>query len=299
MEKLLTLAEETADAVAGAVDTATTTPTLTERLSGVLDTVLNWATTSGIRVLVALIILFISFRIVNVIGRKIEKAGNSGKLDKTLAKVFAYIFKLGLKVVIGVSLIGYVGIDTSGLTALIASFGVCVGLAVNGALSNLAGGVLIIVTRPFKVDDYIEAQGVSGTVDEIRITSTKIITPDNKVIYIPNGALSSGTIVNYSERDTRRVEHTFSIAYENDATAAMELLKSIVNSHELVLQDPAPTVRMSSHGESSINIVVRAWTKSSDYWTVHFDLLETVKAEFDKAGISIPYNQLDVHIKND
>ena len=193
----------------------------------------------------------------------------------------------------------YVGIDTSGLTALIASFGVCVGLAVNGALSNLAGGVLIIVTRPFKVDDYIEAQGVSGTVDEIRITSTKIITPDNKVIYIPNGALSTGTIVNYSEKDTRRVEHTFSIAYENDAVAAMELLKSIVNSHELVLQDPAPTVRMSSHGESSINIVVRVWTKSSDYWTVHFDLLETVKAEFDKAGISIPYNQLDVHIKND
>ena len=299
MEKLLTLAEETADAVAGAVDTATTTPTLTERLSGILDTVLNWATTSGIRVLVALIILFISFRIVNVIGRKIEKAGNSGKLDKTLAKVFAYVFKLGLKVVIGVSLIGYVGIDTSGLTALIASFGVCVGLAVNGALSNLAGGVLIIVTRPFKVDDYIEAQGVSGTVDEIRITSTKIITPDNKVIYIPNGALSSGTIVNYSEKDTRRVEHTFSIAYENDAVAAMELLKSIVNSHELVLQDPAPTIRMSSHGESSINIVVRAWAKSSDYWTVHFDLLETVKAEFDKAGISIPYNQLDVHIKKD
>ena len=276
-----------------------TAPTWSERLSGVLDTVIGWATNTGIKIIIALIIMLITFKIINVIGRKIEKAGTTGKLDKTLSKVFAYIFKLGLKIVIGICLVGYVGIDTSGLAALVTSLGVCVGLAVNGALSNLAGGVLIIITRPFKVDDYIEAQGVSGTVDEIRITATRIITPDNKVIYIPNGALSTGTIINYSEKDTRRVDHTFSIAYENDAVKAMELLKNIVDAHELVLKDPAPTIRMSGHGESSINIVVRVWTKSSDYWTVHFDLLETVKAEFDKAGISIPYNQLDVHIKND
>jgi small conductance mechanosensitive channel len=276
-----------------------TAPTWSERLSGVLDTVIGWATSTGIKVIIALIIMLITFKIINVIGRKIEKAGTTGKIDKTLSKVFAYVFKLGLKIIIAICLVGYVGIDTSGLAALVTSLGVCVGLAVNGALSNLAGGVLIIITRPFKVDDFIEAQGVSGTVDEIRITATRVITPDNKVIYIPNGALSSGTIINYSEKDTRRVDHTFSIAYENDAVKAMELLNSIVNAHELVLKDPAPTVRMSSHGESSINIVVRVWTKSSDYWTVHFDLLETVKAEFDKAGISIPYNQLDVHIKND
>ena len=280
-------------------EVVTAAPTWTERLNSMLDTVIGWATTTGIKVIVALVILLISFKIVNAIGRRIEKAGTTGKLDKTLSKVFAYAFKLGLKIVIAICLVGYVGIDTSGLAALVTSLGVCAGLAVNGALSNLAGGVLIILTRPFKVDDFIEAQGVSGTVDEIRITSTRIITPDNKVIYLPNGALSSGTIVNYSEKDTRRVDHTFSIAYENDYNKAMEILRGIVESHELVLKDPEPTIRVSGHGESSINIVVRAWTKSSDYWTVHFDLLETVKTEFDKAGISIPYNQLDVHIKND
>ncbi len=280
-------------------EVVTAAPTWTDRLNSMLDTVIGWVTSTGIKVIVALVILLISFKIVNAIGRRIEKAGTTGKLDKTLSKVFSYAFKLGLKIVIAICLVGYVGIDTSGLAALITSLGVCAGLAVNGALSNLAGGVLIILTRPFKVDDFIEAQGVSGTVDEIRITSTRIITPDNKVIYLPNGALSSGTIVNYSEKDTRRVDHTFSIAYENDYNKAMEILRGIVESHELVLKDPAPTIRVSGHGESSINIVVRVWTKSSDYWTVHFDLLETVKTEFDKAGISIPYNQLDVHIKND
>jgi small conductance mechanosensitive channel len=268
-------------------------------LGTVLDHLVSWCLNTGIKVLIAVILLVVSFRIITVISRKIEKKGDSEKYDKTIMKTLAYIFGVAAKVVVAVGLIGYVGIDTSGITALIASLGVCFGLAVNGAVANIAGGVLIIVTRPFRVDDYIEAQGVSGTVDEIRITATRVITPDNKVIYIPNGALSSGTIINYSEKDTRRVDHTFSIAYENDAVKAMELLNSIVNAHELVLKDPAPTVRMSSHGESSINIVVRVWTKSSDYWTVHFDLLETVKAEFDKAGISIPYNQLDVHIKND
>ena len=280
-------------------EVVTAAPTWTDRLNSMLDTVIGWVTSTGIKVIVALVILLISFKIVNAIGRRIEKAGTTGKLDKTLSKVFSYAFKLGLKIVIAICLVGYVGIDTSGLAALVTSLGVCAGLAVNGALSNLAGGVLIILTRPFKVDDFIEAQGVSGTVDEIRITSTRIITPDNKVIYLPNGALSSGTVVNYSEKDTRRVDHTFSIAYENDYNKAMEILRGIVESHELVLKDPEPTIRVSGHGESSINIVVRAWTKSSDYWTVHFDLLETVKTEFDKAGISIPYNQLDVHIKND
>ena len=209
-----------------------TAPTWSERLSGVLDTVIGWATNTGIKIIIALIVMLITFKIINVIGRKIEKAGTTGKLDKTLSKVFAYIFKLGLKIVIGICLVGYVGIDTSGLAALVTSLGVCIGLAVNGALSNLAGGVLIIITRPFKVDDYIEAQGVSGTVDEIRITATRIITPDNKVIYLPNGALSSGTIINYSEKDTRRVEHTFSIAYENDAVP-QEAMNEIFTPEEM------------------------------------------------------------------
>ena len=276
-----------------------TAPTWSERLSGVLDTVIGWATNTGIKIIIALIIMLITFKIINVIGRKIEKAGTTGKLDKTLSKVFAYIFKLGLKIVIGICLVGYVGIDTSGLAALVTSLGVCVGLAVNGALSNLAGGVLIIITRPFKVDDMIEAQGYTGVVQDIRLTNTRIFTGDNKVVYIPNGALANGNIVNYTENELRRVDFTFSISYTNDFEKAKAIINEIFAAHELTIKEKGTTVRVSAHNASSIDIAARAWAKSSDYWAVYFDVLEAVKSEFDKNGIEIPYNQLDVHVKND
>ena len=267
-------------------------------LHNILNTVINWVTTAGLRLLIALALMFISFKIVNVVARKIEKTADNGKLDKTLARTFAYIFRLGLKCLIAICLVGFVGIDTSGLAALVVSLGACVGLALNGALSNLAGGILIILTRPFRVDDFIEAQGHSGTVEDIHITNTKIRTVDNKVVYIPNGPLSSGTVVNYSVKDTRRVDFTFSIGYSDDFEKAKGIVMDILKSHDLVLDDPAPMVRVSAHGASSIDLVARAWVKSGDYWTVNFDVLETVKAAFDKEGIEIPFNQLDVHVKN-
>ena len=270
-----------------------------ETINNILNTVISWVTSSGLKLLIALVILFISFKIINGIGRKIEKMGDKEKVDKTLARVLAYIFKLGLKVVIAVCLVGYVGIDTSGLAALLVSFGACIGLALNGALGNLAGGVLIILTRPFRVDDFIEAQGYSGVVEDIRITCTRVRTGDNKVVYIPNGALSGGSIVNYSEKELRRVDNTFSIAYSNDFEKAKAIIAKICEAHELILKDPQPTIRVSAHSASSIDIVTRVWVKSGDYWTVHFDLLESVKAAFDKEGIEIPFNQLDVHVKND
>ena len=264
-----------------------------------VNTLVGWVTTTGLRVVIALILLCISFKIINKFSRKISKKGESGKLDKTLAKVFSYTFSVTLKCVVAICLVGYVGIDTSGLAALVTSLGVCVGLALNGALANLAGGVLIIITRPFRVDDFIEAQGYSGVVEDIRITSTRLRTGDNKIVYIPNGALSSGSIVNYSEKELRRVDLTFSIAYNNDFSKAKSIITEICDAHELVLKDPAITVRVSEHAASSINIVTRAWTKNENYWTVYFDLLETVKTKFDEEGIEIPFNQVDVHIKND
>ncbi len=259
----------------------------------------NWVATTGVKIVVALIILFVSFKAINVIARKIERKSNDKKADKTIMKTLAYLFKLGLKIVVVICLVGYLGIDTSGLTALVTSLGVCVGLAVNGALSNMAGGVLIILTRPFRVDDFIEAQGYSGTVTDIHLTNTKIVTPDNKVVYIPNGTLANGNILNYSEKDTRRVDLEFSIGYSDDFEKAKAILFRICENHELVLKDPAPFVRVGEHGASSINIKTRVWTKSADYWTVYFDLTERVKLEFDKEGIEIPFNQLDVHIKKE
>ena len=259
----------------------------------------SWVLNTGIKILISLVILMISFRIIKKITRKITKKGETGKYDKTITKTFAYAFSIGAKTLVIVCLIGYLGIDTSGITALIASLGVCIGLAVNGAVSNLAGGVIILVTRPFKVDDFIEAQGISGTVEDIHMICTKIRTPDNKVIYVPNGSLANGNIINYSEKDTRRLELKFAIAYNSNYEKAKTLVWDIVTSHELVLSDPTPFVRMTAHGESSITLTARVWTKGSDYWNVNFDLLEAVKKSFDENGIEIPYNQLDVHVKND
>ena len=270
-----------------------------EILNNVLNSIIGWATTAGLRLLIAIVILIVSFKVINAVAKKIAKQGDKGKLDKTLAKTFAYLFKLAMKICIAICLVGYVGIDTSGLAALVVSFGACIGLALNGAVANLAGGVVILVTRPFKVDDFIEAQGVSGTVEDIHITCTRIRTGDNKVVYLPNGALSAGTITNYSEKDTRRVDFTFSIGYANDFEKAKAIVLDVCNAHELVLKDPAPMVRVSEHGASSINLVTRVWVNSGDYWTVNFDLLEAVKKAFDEQGIEIPYNQLDVHVKKD
>lgn len=255
--------------------------------------------TTIVKVVLSLILLFISFKIINAVSRKIEKGSEKKNADKTIMKTLAYIFRLGLKIVVVIALVGFLGIDTSGLTALVASLGVCVGLAVNGAVANLAGGVLIILTRPFRVDDYIAAQGYEGTVVDIHITNTKLVTPDNKVIYLPNGTLSNGSIVNYSEKELRRVDMVFSIGYAEDFDKARKLLLDICNSHQLVLQEPAPFVRMKEHAASSININTRVWVKSSDYWTVYADITERVKKAFDENGIEIPFNQLDVHVKTD
>jgi len=269
-----------------------------EWLETVLNNIISWATTTGLKLVIALIVMFVSFKIINWVAKKITTNGEKKRLDKTILKTVSHLIKIGGKVIVTVCLVGFVGIDTSAITALIASFGVCIGLAVNGAVSNIAGGVLILITRPFKVDDFIEAQGICGTVVDIRMINTKIVTGDNKVIYIPNGTLANDNIINYSEKELRRVDFSFSIAYDADFNKARTVVEDILKSHELVLDDPAPFVRMSKHAASSIDLVARAWVKSGDYWTVNFDVLEKVKAEFDENGIEIPFEQLDVHVKN-
>jgi len=263
-----------------------------------LNTLAQWATNTGVKIIISLVIMFVSFKIINVVSKKIVKRGGKKHSDKTIFQTLAYVLKIGLKIIVVICLIGYLGIDTSGLTALIASLGVGIGLAVNGALSNLAGGVLIILTRPFKIDDYIEVLGHAGTVVDIHITNTKLLTPDNKVIYLPNGSLSNAEIVNYSEKDLRRVDFMFSIGYGDDFVKAKQIITDICVAHELVLKDPQPFVRVKEHGASSINITARVWAKNADYWTVYFDIIEAVKTAFDKEGIEIPFNQLDVNIKN-
>lgn len=275
-------------------------PTSNLTIGQIVDAIWNWAKTTGVKILIALVVLIISFFLIKVITRRLlKKMQKNKKVDKTISKTLIHATSILFKILVVVALISYLGVDTSGITALITSLGVCVGLAVNGALSNLAGGFLILVTRPFKIDDYIEAEGFSGTVLDIRITNTKLCTPDNKIIYIPNGKLSAAEIVNYSESPTRRVDLTFSISYANDFEKAEKILLDICNKHPLILKDPAPTARLTEHASSSINITLKAWVNNGDYWDVRFDLLESVKKAFDKNHIEIPFTQMDVHVKND
>ena len=273
--------------------------TTATKTAEIIEALRNWALTTGVKIVAALIILLISFRIVTIISRRIEKKlDKSGKFDKTLVRTLSYAGRLVVKIVIATCLVGWLGVDTTGIAALIASLGVGIGLAVNGALSNFAGGILLLVTRPFKVGDFISAQGADGIVEDIRLVSTSIVTLDNKVVHLPNGALSSGNIVNYSEKDIRRVDLDFSVA-GNDPELVRSLILGVCEADEKVLKDPAVFVRVTDYGAGNgVKVTMRAWTKTAQYWDTYFDLLNGVRKAFEENKIVIPFNQLDVHIKN-
>lgn len=267
------------------------------------ETVLGWLTTTGIKILVALLVLIVAFTLINRISKQIEKRSRKQEetkhVDKTVYRTLGYIAKIGLKILVVLSLVAYLGIDTGAITALIASLGVGVGLAVNGTLSNLAGGMLLLFTRPFKDGDYIAANGYEGYVEDIFICNTKIRTNDNKIVYLPNGKLSTSEIVNYTEKNTRRVDLTYSISYADDFEKAEQIVKDVAAANPKILQEPAPKARITAHSASSINLFCPVWCKTEDYWDVLFDMNEQVKKAFDLNGISIPFNQMDVHVKND
>ncbi|MDO4489459.1 MAG: mechanosensitive ion channel [Lachnospiraceae bacterium] len=260
--------------------------------------IIPWITSTGIKVIIAAVILLISFRVINTVCKKLTSTLEVQKsLDTTITRTVGYAASVSLKGLVLICLVGYLGIDTSGLSAVIASLGVCVGLAVNGTLSNLAGGVMLLITRPFSIGDYISAMGNEGTVENIFICNTQITTVDNKIIYLPNSSLSTGTIVNFSRKETRRVDLTFSVA-GNDPSLVRATLLDICDKEELVLTDPAPFARVSDYGAGNgVKMVLRAWCKTEDYWDVYHNLLDAAQAAFEAKGIVVPFNQLDVHMK--
>lgn len=260
--------------------------------------IVPWLTSTGIKIIIALVILLISFRIINTLCKKLTTTlENKKSLDTTVTRTLGYAASVSLKGLVLICLVGYLGIDTSGLSAVIASLGVCAGLAVNGTLSNLAGGVMLLLTRPFRVGDYISAMGNEGIVDNIYICNTQITTVDNKVIFLPNSALSTGTIVNFSAKETRRVDLTFSVA-GNDPSMVRATLLDICDKEELILADPAPFARVTDYGAGNgVKMTLRAWCKTADYWDAYFNLLDAAQAAFEAKGIVVPFNQLDVHMK--
>ncbi len=267
-------------------------------MNQILQNILSWISQEGVKIVIAIVVLLISFQLINWIVRVLKKWCIKKNFDLTLGKILRSIIQIGAKCLVVICLIGYLGFDTTGIAALVATLGLGVGMAVQGSLSNLAGGVLIIVLRPFRIDDFIEAQGISGTVEDVTIFYTYIKTPDNKQICVPNGPLANGNIINYSKKDMRRVDFLFSIRYDEDFVRAQKAIVEVCQAQELVLKDQDITCRMSAHSASSIDITTRVWTKTGDYWTVYFDIMEQVKAKFDAEKIEIPYQQIDIHVNN-
>ena len=263
----------------------------------VWETVWNWCIHDGIKLVVALIVLWIAFKITNFIFKRIYRRLEKRKADKTLSRTFVSIGRKVVKFFLLMMFVAYIGIDTSSIVAAITAGAVTVGLALQGALSNLASGVLIIVLRPFRVGDFIECAGATGTVEDIGLFQTRIVSPDNKVLIVGNSSAINSTIVNYSMKDTRRVDMVFSIAYENDFRKAKSIIREEIEKSGYALKDPAPFVNIKEHGSSSIDLVVRTWVKSPDYWDFYWSMMEDVKMAFDKNGITIPYGQIDVHMK--
>ena len=251
-----------------------------------------------IEVVVVILVFLMLCKVVDVITGGIRRRMRKRNVEKTIVQVVYYLSNKIVKLLLLLMTIGVLGVDTSSLVGLITAAGLGVSLAVQGTLANLAGGILILVLRPFKVDDYIECQGTSGTVEDIRIFYTYLKTPDNKVVLVPNGSIINGNVINYSTKPTRRVDFTFSIDYAADYKLAQQVILDVCAKHNLILEDPKPTVRISKWNSSSIDLSTKVWTKNQDYWTVTFDLLETVYDEFNKAGIKIPYNQLEISYRN-
>lgn len=220
------------------------------------------------------------------------------KLDISLINFFVTAANICLKLLIVLSALNNLGISTTGLIAAFSAAAVAISLALKDSLGNIASGIIILISRPFSTGDLIDAGGSLGTVARIDMIHTTLRTPDNRLIVIPNGQLMNMTITDYSKEPTRRLDLTFGISYDNDPEKAKAIIMDTVKAHPMSLNEPEPFVRVSEHADSAVIITLRVWCETGNYWTLHFDLLEQVRAAFDKNGISIPYNQLDVHVVN-
>ena len=245
----------------------------------------------------AIIILIVGLLVTKLVIKIMSGALKKSKLDITAHSFIKSLVKSALYAVIIVSVLTVLGVPTTSLVAIIGAAGLAVGLALQSSISNLAGGFIVLFSKPFKIGDYIEFSGVEGVVEDISILNTKLLTLDNKAVFIPNGQISSSTLINYNNQETRRLDLVFSISYKNDYKKAKEILNEVVNGNPLTLHEPEPIIRVTAHGASAIEIAVKVWVKAENYWDLHFDLNEDVKTAFDENGISIPYNQLDVFIK--
>ena len=250
----------------------------------------------GSKILLAIVVFLVGRWIVRRLNKLLAKILEKRHVEASLSTFVKSLVNITLTLLLIIVVIGVLGIETSSFIALFASAGVAIGMALSGTLQNFAGGVMILLFKPFKVGDTIEAQGQTGTVRDIQIFNTILATPDNKIIIIPNGGLSTGLMKNYSKEATRRVDWEFGIAYGDDYTKAKAVIARLLDADGRVLKDPAYFIALTSLGESSVNIVVRAWVNAGDYWGVYFDMNEKVYKTFAEENLNIPFPQLDVHL---
>ena len=264
-----------------------------------LSKLLDWGIEVGKDLLGAIIIYIVGRFIIKQVGRLLARILEKRKLEISVQTFLRSLVSILLNLILAFAIVSRLGVETTSFAALLASAGVAIGMALSGNLSNFAGGLIILVFKPFKVGDYIEGQNANGTVREIQIFHTILTTVDNKVIYVPNGALSSNAITNYSKLDTRRAEWVFGVEYGEDFEKVKAVLQRIIDADPRILKDPAPMIALGALSASSVDIKVRAWAKTADYWDVYFDMNKIVYDTFNKEGIGFPFPQLTVHQAKD
>jgi small conductance mechanosensitive channel len=268
-------------------------------IEAILQRVYEYLAQYGFKVIGAIIILLVGRWLAKFISQWIERVLIKSRVDKTLAKFAKNLSNMVLLIFVLIAAMARLGVETAQFAIVLGAAGLAIGLALQGSLSNFASGFLMIIFRPFKVGDFIEAAGVKGTVIEIQLFNTIINTPDNIRAIIPNAQITGGNVLNYTTNGTRRVDLVIGVSYEDDLKKARTIIEGVLAQDERVLQDPKPNVAVFELGDSSVNFVVRPWVKSADYWDAYFDITSKVKLALEENGISIPYPQRDVHIKNE
>lgn len=265
------------------------------KLSLLMDKLVDFSIHAGEKIVVAIIVFIVGKLVIKLINKLLRRILSRKEVDEGV-KTFLYsLTNILLTILLVVSVIGALGVNTASFAALLASAGVAIGMALSGNLQNFAGGLIILIFKPYKVGDFIEVQNVSGTVNAIQILNTVIITTDNKVIYVPNGSLSSGTIINYSRMELRRVDFVFGVDYGTDFSYVKTVVEELISEDDRILDTPAPLIALNELADSSVNVALKVWVKNADYWGVYYDMNKNVYARFNEKGISFPFPQLTVH----
>lgn len=266
-----------------------------EYLSELARKGVDLAIEGGKSILIAVVIFFVGKLLISFVNRMMDHMMQRRKIEPTIQTFLRSLLNVLMMILLGITVISALGVNTTSFAALLASAGVAVGMALSGNLQNLAGGIVILLFRPYKVGDYIEALGTGGVVNAIQIFHTIILTPDNKKIYLPNGAMSSGNITNFSSEETRRIDFNVGVVYGEDSERVRQVLLELFAAEERILQEPAPVVFLKDLGASSVNFTARVWVRTPDYWDVFFAVSESIYSEFNKRGISFPFQTITIH----